>query len=171
MASVVQPYSPHPSGLQQHPGMAAGHPMAGHPQQGVQPSPGMPQQGFQMGVGVSGPGVPQVSQTSAMMGGGMPPGISGPGGQNAIALQHLNPAMYQQQQQQMACTYISRFLSSHFSYVVLAANHASQLPIRNICSIWRSNNYCSSSPGRGSSSSRWRKWLRTSSSSITMACR
>ena len=109
MASVAQPYSPHPGALQQHPGMAPGHPMAGHPQQGVQPSPGMTQQGFPMAVGVSGPGVPQVSQPGAMMG-GMPPGISGPA-TNAMALQHLNPALYQQQQQQqqqqMACTYKS----------------------------------------------------------------
>lgn len=104
MTSVAQPYSPHPAGLQQHPGAAQGHPMAGvHPQQGGPPGPGMPQQAFHMGV--SGPGVPQVSQPGAMMA-GMSPGINGPGGPNAHALQHLNPnhAMYQQQQQQMACT-------------------------------------------------------------------
>lgn len=106
MTSVAQSYSPHPTGLPQHPGVAQGHQMAGvHTQQGGPPGPGMPQQAFHMGV--SGPGVPQVSQPGTMMA-GMSPGVNGPGGPNAHALQHLTPsqAMYQQQQQQpqMACT-------------------------------------------------------------------
>lgn len=97
MTSLGQPQysSPHPVGMQQHPGMAQGHPMGPHnPGQ-----PGMPQQ---MHMGVSGPG-PQVSQGGAMMG-GMPPGSGGP---SAHALSHLNPNPQQQQQmyqqQQMAC--------------------------------------------------------------------
>jgi hypothetical protein len=104
MISMAQAYSPHPAGLQQHPGVAPGHPMApGHPQQGGgQPGPGMPQQ---MHMGVSGPG-PQVTQGGAMLG-VLPPGVSGPGVPSAHALQHLNPnnaQMYQQQQAaQMAC--------------------------------------------------------------------
>lgn len=106
MTSIAQSYSPHPGGLQQHPGVPQGHPMAGvqhNPgQPGVgQPGPGMPQQ---MHMGVSGPG-PQVSQAGALMG-GMPPGAGGP---SAHALQHLNPGQAQQaqmyqQQQAMACT-------------------------------------------------------------------
>jgi hypothetical protein len=102
MASMAQPYSPHPAGLQ-HPGVAQGHPMAGvHPQQG---GPGMPQQ---MHMGVSAPGVPQVTQAGAMMA-GMPPGVVGPGGPSAHALSHLNPnqAQMYQQQQQMVCKYKS----------------------------------------------------------------
>lgn len=83
--------------------------MAGvHPQQGVPPGQGMPQQAFQMAV--SGPGGPHMTQPGAMMG-GIPPGMAGPGGANAHAMQHLNPnqAMFQQQQQQqqqLACMYI-----------------------------------------------------------------
>ena len=55
----------------------------------------------QMHMGVSGPGVPQVSQAGVMMG-GMPPGAGGP---SQHALQHLNPGAAQQaaflQNQQM----------------------------------------------------------------------
>ena len=105
--SLAQAYSPHPGGIQQHPGVPQGHLMAGMPhnpgQQG-QPGPGMPQQ---IHMGVSGPGGPQVSQAGALMG-GMPPGAGGP---SAHALQHLNPGQAQQQaqifqqQQAMACEY------------------------------------------------------------------
>lgn len=120
MTSVAQSYSPHPAGLQQHPGVAQGHPMSGVlPQQGGPPGPGMPQQAFHMGV--SGPGVQQASQTGAMMA-GIPPGLNGPGGPNAHALQHLNPnqALYQQQQQQqqMACTYSFPVCWAHFLFLV-----------------------------------------------------
>ncbi len=92
--------SAHPAGMQQHPGMAQGHPMGvpHNPGQPGQPGPGMPQQ---MHMGVSGPG-PQVTQGGAMMG-GMP---SGAGGPSAHALQHLNPGQQQQamfQQQQAMC--------------------------------------------------------------------
>ncbi|RFU25735.1 hypothetical protein B7463_g10604, partial [Scytalidium lignicola] len=94
MTSLAQAYSPHPVGLQQHPGVPQGHPMAGVPHnpgpQGGQPGPGMPQQ---MHMGVSGPG-PQVTQAGALMG-GMPPGAGGP---SAHALSHLNPAQAQQAQ-------------------------------------------------------------------------
>jgi hypothetical protein len=57
----------------------------------------MPQGGFPMGVSAA--GVPQVPQPGTMMA-GMPPGMGGPGGPNAHALQHLNPnqAMFQQGQ-------------------------------------------------------------------------
>jgi hypothetical protein len=106
MTSLAQAYSPHPSGMQQHP-MAQGHPgmaVPHNPGQG-QPGPGMPQQ---MHMGVSGPG-PQVSQAGAMMA-GIPPGA----GPSAHALQHLNPSQAQQaqmyqQQQQIACKYSHMF--------------------------------------------------------------
>jgi len=61
--------------MQQHPGMAQGHPM-GVPHNPGQPGqPGMPQQ---MHMGGSGPG-PQVSQGGAMMG-----GMPGPGGPRSV---------------------------------------------------------------------------------------
>jgi hypothetical protein len=105
MTSLAQSYSPHPGGIQKHPGVPQGHPMAGvgphNPGQQVAGQPGMPPQMQQMGVSGSGPA--QVSQAGAMMG-GMPPGAGGP---SAHALQHLNPGsaqqaqIYQQQQAQM----------------------------------------------------------------------
>ena len=68
MTSVAQSYSPHPGAIQQHPGVPQGHPMARprNPGQQIPGQPGMPQQ---MHMGVSGPGVPQVTQAAAMMGG------------------------------------------------------------------------------------------------------
>ncbi|EMR68649.1 putative topoisomerase ii-associated protein pat1 protein [Eutypa lata UCREL1] len=66
--------------------------MAHNPSQpGAQP--GMPQQMAAAHMGVSGPGG-QVNP-AAMMGGGMAPGA----GPNAHAMHHLNPQMFQQQQQ------------------------------------------------------------------------
>lgn len=106
MQNLAQAYSPHPGGIQQHPGVPPGHPMAGVQHNPGQPGPGMPQG---MHMGVSGPGGPQVSQPGALMG-GMPPGAGGP---SAHALQHLNPGQAQQaqqlyqQQQAMACKYSS----------------------------------------------------------------
>lgn len=98
------------------------------PQQGGPSGPGIPQQTFHMAV--SGPGVQQVSQSGTMMA-GMPPGLNGPGGPNAHALQHLNPnqAMYQQQQQQqqqMACTssfpvYCAGFFLSSFTHLLISS--------------------------------------------------
>src|ERR1700712_2333179 len=121
MTSLAAAYSPHNGGLQQHPGVPQGHPMAGiphnpGPQGGGQPGPGMPQQ---MHMGVSGPGGPQVSQAGALMG-GMPPGAGGP---SAHALQHLNPGQAQQaqqaqiyqQQQAMACMFSSFHIPSYLS--------------------------------------------------------
>jgi hypothetical protein len=107
-------YSPHPGAMQQHPGMAQGHPMGvpHNPGQG-QPGPGMPQQ---MHMGVSGPG-PQVSQGGAMM--GMQPGAGGP---SAHALQHLNPnqqaqAQFFQQQQAMSMYNLLLYAISRGGYV------------------------------------------------------
>jgi len=78
--------------MQQHPGHPMAQGMAHNPSQpGAQP--GMPQHLAHMG-GVSGPGG-QVNAAALM--GGMPAGVGGP---NAHALQHLNPQMFQQQQQQ-----------------------------------------------------------------------
>lgn len=106
MTSLAQAYSPHPGGIQQHPGVSQGHPMAVPHNPGQQGQPGMPQQ---VHMGVSGPGGPQVTQAGALMG-GMPQGAGGP---SAHALQHLNPnhaqqaQLLQQQQQAMACKYTS----------------------------------------------------------------
>jgi hypothetical protein len=97
MTSLAQSYSPHPGGIQQHPGVPQGHPMAGVPHNPGQQVPGQPGMPQQMHMGVSGPGGPQVSQAGAMMG-GMPPGAGGP---SAHALQHLNPGQAQQAQAQM----------------------------------------------------------------------
>ena len=117
MASMAQPFPTHPAGLSVHAGnIHGGHPMApGHPSnQGI---PGGAQQpgasmGQQMHAGVTGPGMPQVSQAGPMMAGmsqGGGPGASGANVPSAHALSHLNPghpqqmfAQQQQQQQQMA---------------------------------------------------------------------
>lgn len=101
MASMG-PAFPH-GGMQGHPNMPQGHP-------GM--APGMPHNPSQQGpqgaamqqhmaahMGVSAPGA-QVNP-AALMAAGMPPG-----GPNAHALQHLNPAQVQMfQQQQQMCTY------------------------------------------------------------------
>src|SRR2546421_1950852 len=54
---MAQQYSGHPAGIQQHPGVPPGHPMApGHPQHPGQPGggqPGAPGMGQQMHPGVS----------------------------------------------------------------------------------------------------------------------
>ncbi|KAF4612541.1 hypothetical protein G7Y89_g15591 [Cudoniella acicularis] len=103
MTSLAQAYSPHPGGMQPHPGVPQGHAMAVPHNPGQQGQPGMPQQ---MHMGVSGPGGPQVSQAGAMMG-GMPPGAGGP---SQHALQHLNPnaaAQQQMLQQQQAMAFAS----------------------------------------------------------------
>lgn len=99
MTSLAQNFPP--GGIQQHPGVPPGHPMAGPHNPGQQMQGGMPPQ---MHMGVSGPG-PQVNQQGAMMG-GMPPGVGGP---SAHALQHLGPGQQQAQflQQQQMCKYIS----------------------------------------------------------------
>lgn len=106
MMSLAQSHSPYPAGIQQHPGVPQGHPMAGMPHNPGQQVPGQQGMPQQMHMGVSGPGGPQVSQAGALMG-GMPPGSGGP---SAHALQHLNPGqpqqggpMYQQQMGQMGC--------------------------------------------------------------------
>ncbi|KAL1954453.1 hypothetical protein VTO42DRAFT_1177 [Malbranchea cinnamomea] len=84
--------------------MAPGqHPGAAH-LAGQTPGGGMVQQ---MHPGVSGPGVPQVSQAGAMVSGMQPVvGTTGPGGPvpNAHAMSHLNPAQqhHLMQQQQLA---------------------------------------------------------------------
>ncbi|RYP51091.1 hypothetical protein DL768_003497 [Monosporascus sp. mg162] len=86
----------HPGAMQQHPGVPPGHPMApGMAHNPSQPGaqPGMPQQMAAAHMGVSGPGG-QVNP-AALMGGGMAPGA----GPNAHAMHHLNPQMFQQQQQ------------------------------------------------------------------------
>lgn len=94
-------FSPHPGGMQQHPGVPPGHPMApgmahNPSQPGAQPG-GMPHQ-IHMGVSAAGG---QVNPAALM--GGMPPGA----GPNAHAMQHLNPQqahLFQQQQMNpMAC--------------------------------------------------------------------
>jgi hypothetical protein len=85
----------HPGQMQQHPGVPAGHPMApGMAHNPSQPGaqPGMPHQ-MAAHMAVSGPGG-QVNPAGLM--GGMPPGAGAP---NAHAMQHLNPQMFQQQQQ------------------------------------------------------------------------
>ena len=103
MASMGPNFTPHPGGMQQHPGVPPGHPgmapgMAHNPSQpGGQPG-GMQHLAH---MGVSGPN-PQVNPAAMM--GGMPPGA----GPNAHAMQHLNPQqaqLFQQQQHlnQMAC--------------------------------------------------------------------
>jgi hypothetical protein len=111
MTSLAQSYSPHPGGLQQHPGVPQGHPMAGVPHNPGQQVPGQPGMPQQMHMGVSGPGGPQVTQAGAMMG-GMPPGAGGP---SAHALQHLNPGQAQQaqmfQQQQAMCKFYIIFVA------------------------------------------------------------
>jgi len=101
MTSMGPGFTPHPGGMQQHPGVPPGHPgmapgMAHNPSQpGGQPG-GMPQHMNHMGV--SGPGG-QVNP-AAMMGGAMPPGA----GPNAHAMQHLNPPQAQFfQNNPMAC--------------------------------------------------------------------
>ncbi|RYP22845.1 hypothetical protein DL765_001441 [Monosporascus sp. GIB2] len=86
----------HPGAMPQHPGVPPGHPMApGMAHNPSQPGaqPGMPQQMAAAHMGVSGPGG-QVNP-AALMGGGMAPGA----GPNAHAMHHLNPQMFQQQQQ------------------------------------------------------------------------
>lgn len=115
MASMAQPFATHPPGMAGHAGVAhGGHPMAqGHPSN--QSVPGGGQQpgvtmGQQMHGGVTGPGVPQVSQAGPMMArmmpGDAPPGVSGGSG---LALSHLNPGhqnqMFTQQQQLQACKF------------------------------------------------------------------
>lgn len=100
-------FSPHPGGMQQHPGAPPGHHMA--PGMAHNPSqPGAtPAMAHQMvaHLGVSGPG-PQISAGALM--GGMPPGTP-----NAhVAMQHLNPqqmAAYQQQMNGMGCTFCLSF--------------------------------------------------------------
>ena len=68
MTSLAQSYSPHPGGIQQHPGVPQGHPMAGVPHNQGQQVPGQPGMPQQMHMGVSGLEGPQVSQAGAMMG-------------------------------------------------------------------------------------------------------
>ncbi|KAI0996058.1 hypothetical protein K3495_g12124 [Podosphaera aphanis] len=92
MTSLAQPYSPHPSGIPQHPGIAQSHPMSQNSSHPGQPGPGISQQ---LHMSVSGPGT-QVSPGQIMMA-GMPPGAGGP---SAHALQHLNPNQQQQAQAQ-----------------------------------------------------------------------
>lgn len=139
MMSMPQPYSPHPPGLPQHPGVPHGHPMAPAPPPNGQPGGGQPpNQGIsqQMHPGVSGPGVTQVSQGQQVLSGmGIPPGVSGPGGGGIpggggpnmhAALQHLNPAHNQQlyhQQQQM-----SKFTPSSFCVHLSGIEFASRSP-------------------------------------------
>ena len=118
MASMTQPFAPHPAGMPGHAGVAhGGHPMAqGHPSS--QGTPGGGQQpgvamGQQMHAGATGPGVPQASQAGPMMAGmmqgGAPPGVSGGGGPSAHALSHLHPGhpnpMFAQQQQLQTCEF------------------------------------------------------------------
>ncbi len=104
MTSVGPGFS-HPAGMQQHPGVPPGPPIA--PALAHNPSqpgsqPGMPHQMVgHMGVS-GGPGT-QINPAALM--GGMPPG---PGGPNAHAMQHLNPAQAQflhQQQMNPMCTF------------------------------------------------------------------
>jgi hypothetical protein len=103
MTSLAQSHSPYPGGIQQHPGVPQGHPMAGVPHNPGQQMQGQPGMNPQMHMGVSGPGGPQVSQAGALMG-GMPPGAGGP---SAHALQHLNPQAQQAQMyQQQMCKFI-----------------------------------------------------------------
>ena len=105
---MAMPGGFHPGGMQQHPGVPPGHHMAapGMAHNPSQPGaqPGMPQQ-MAAHMAASGPGG-QVNP-AAMMGGGMAPGA----GPNAHAMHHLNPQMFQQQQQ-FACK--SFFLSFPF---------------------------------------------------------
>lgn len=93
MASMGPGFSPHPGGMQQHPGAPPGHPMA----QGMAHNPSQP--GSAPGsmphqlvghMGVSGPG-PQMNAGALM-------GSMGPGNPNAhvAAMQHLNPSQVQQ---------------------------------------------------------------------------
>ena len=118
---MTQPFASHPPGMAGHTGVAhGGHPMAqGHPSnQGVpgggqQPGVNMVQQ---MHTGVTGPGVPQVSQAGPMMAGmmqgGTPAGVSGGGQPSAHALSHLNPGHQNQMfaQNQQLCEFISWLL-------------------------------------------------------------
>lgn len=101
MMASMAPGFPHPAAVQQHPGVPPGHPMAPgmqhNPSQPGAPTPGIPQH-MAPHMAVSGPGGVQVNP-AALMAAGIPPG-----GPNAHALQHLNPAqqMFQQQQAAMA---------------------------------------------------------------------
>lgn len=113
MTSLAQNFQP--GGIQQHPGVPPGHPMAG-PHNPQQMQGGMPPQ---MHMGVSGPG-PQVSQ-GAMMG-GMPPGVGGP---SAHAMQHLNPnqqAQFMQQQAMCKSTLVFKSGDHHVKSATSNAN-------------------------------------------------
>ena len=114
MSSLAQTYSPHPGGIQQHPGVPQAHPMAGVPHNPGQQVPGQPAMPQQMQMGVSGPGGPQVTQAGAMMG-GMPPGAGGP---SAHALQHLNPGQAQQQAQAQAQMYQQQAMCKYISFLM-----------------------------------------------------
>ncbi|KAJ5899335.1 Transcriptional activator ptaB [Penicillium taxi] len=135
---MAQPFPAH-QGMPQHampPGhhpMAAQHPNAGHPGQGMVQ---------QMHPGVSAPGGPQVSQAGPMMG-GMPPGAgtAGPGGPmpNAHALSHLSPAqahVYQPQAFSQNCKFPPAFLL--FSFVGVYS-----LSYENMTRPGRGPTYCS----------------------------
>lgn len=106
MASMGPSFSPHPGGMQQHPGAPPGHPMAPgmahNPSQPGSTPGGMPHQ-LVGHMGVSGPG-PQMNAAALMA--GMPPGAGNP---NAHAMQHLSPAQaqmfHQQQQMNQMCMY------------------------------------------------------------------
>lgn len=124
MATSMPSFSPHPGGMQQHPGVPPGHHMApgmvhNPSQPGSQPG-GIPHQLAHMGV--SAPGG-QVNQAALMQ--GMPPG-----GPNAHAMQHLNPQMAQQlfhQQQQM-----QNCMSHHHAHLVTSPTRRLTLCIDNI---------------------------------------
>ena len=144
MMSMPQPYSPHPTGLPQHPGVSHGHPMVpgpppnGQPGGGQPPNQGIPQQ---MHLGVSGPGVSQVSQGQQVLSAmGIPPGVSGPGGGGIpggggpnmhAALQHLNPAQNPLYHQQQMC----KFKPSSF-YVHSFSTQICPTTISTLMGIW-----------------------------------
>ena len=111
--------------------MAQGHPSnQGVPGGGQQPGVSMAQQ---IHTGVTGPGVPQVSQAGPMMAGmmqgGAPAGVSGGGQPSAHALSHLNPGhqnqMFAQQHQLQACEFNSWLL------MTALANRAFHRPSRS----------------------------------------
>jgi hypothetical protein len=109
MTSIGPSFSPHPGGMQQHPGAPPGHPMApGMAHAPSQPgaTPGAMPHPLAGPMGVSGPG-PQINPAALM--GGMAPGAGAP---NAHVMQHLNPAaqqMFHQQQMNQMCMSALRF--------------------------------------------------------------